>query len=464
VAFLAEVFILPPIIKLLPRIFDARALRRQAAVAAGVAVLLVFGSAPAAAQAIERPTGNASLFTAWFPGRDTTDLRARLFVEQTADVSDRLTLTASGFVEGLAGRRPEAPYGTPQPGSPAWLNAGIARLHEATAELRLGQVDLYAGYGRVVWGRLDELQPTDVINPLEISRFFFEGRNEARLPVAVVRARVYLTDDASIEGVYVPVFRRGRFDLLGEPTSPFNITPAPEVAVCLAVGCPPLPVAIDERTPSTRWRNGQGGARLSATAGRVDWSVSAYRGFEAFPLVALQPAAMPPAVTLVSTHPRFTMIGGDFETVAGQWGMRGEVAAFVRDSFQGGNLAIVPGTSFDAGLGVDRRAGSYQFSGTVLVHRERPDAVPASGLEARTDVSVIVSADRTFARERYRLRAFSVYNTSESSAFLRGIGVAKLHDDVALEGSAGWFAGDGRDTIGRFSDSDFAYVRLKYYF
>ena len=34
----------------------------------------------------------------------------------------------------------------------------------------------------------------------------------------------------------------------------------------------------------------------------------------------------------------------------------------------------------------------------------------------------------------------------------------------ALEVSAGWFFGDGNDLAGRFSDSDFVYVRLKYYF
>jgi hypothetical protein len=140
------------------------------------------------------------------------------------------------------------------------------------------------------------------------------------------------------------------------------------------------------------------------------------------------------------------------------------MAAFVEDNFQGSDLTAVSGTSFDAGLGVDRRAGTYQFSGTVLVHREVPDGVPGSDLEPRTDLSLIFSADRTFARERYRLRAFTLYNTTEASAFMRAIGIATLTDDVALEGSTGWFAGEGRDTIGRFGDSDFVYVRLKYYF
>jgi hypothetical protein len=41
---------------------------------------------------------------------------------------------------------------------------------------------------------------------------------------------------------------------------------------------------------------------------------------------------------------------------------------------------------------------------------------------------------------------------------------AKIRDNVALEGSGGWFVGDGRDIIGRFADSDFLYARVKYYF
>jgi predicted RND superfamily exporter protein len=462
IAFLAEVFILPPIIKLLPRIFGAEALRRPALAAGAAVVAVLAAGAPAGAQSLPRPTGDVSVLADWFPHRETSEMRTRLFVEQKAEVGGRLRLTASGFAEGLVASRSDAPYGSSEPLQTRRVTSAVARVQETAAEIRLGAVDVYAGYGRVVWGRLDELQPTDVINPLDISRFFFEGRSEARLPVAVVRTRVHLTDAVSVEGVYVPVFRRARFDQLDEPTSPFNLSPDPQLVVCLAIGCPPVPLPVEERRPATRWTNAQGGARVNATVGRFDWSVSAYRGFEPFPLVAL--AAAGPGAALVSSHPRFTMLGADFETVVGAWGMRGEVAAFVDDSFQGANLAIVPGTSLDAGVGVDRRAGDYRFSGTVLVHRERPERRPGSGLEPRTDVSIILSADRTFARERYQLRAFSVFNTVETSAFLRAIGSAKLTDDVALETSGGWFAGAGRDTIGRFSDSDFLYLRLKYYF
>jgi hypothetical protein len=102
----------------------------------------------------------------------------------------------------------------------------------------------------------------------------------------------------------------------------------------------------------------------------------------------------------------------------------------------------------------------------VLFHAESYETplAAASREDGRHDVSIVGSADRTFAREKYRLRTFAVYNATESSGFLRVLGMASLRDNVSLESSLGWFAGGGRDLVGRFGDSDFLYIRVKYYF
>lgn len=375
------------------------------------------------------PTGYVSVLVDHLPSRDATELRARGFAEAKVDAGPHVRLTASGFVEGLlADRRGQ-------------VTDAIAEPQELTVAFHARHVSLAAGFGRLVWGRLDELQPTDVINPIDVSRFFFEGRSEARLAVPLVHATVYAGDKGSIEGVYVPVFRRGRFDRLAEGSSPFNLAPSE--------------VAFADLSPG----GGQGGARVNVTSGRVDWSVSAYRGFRPFGIYAA--VAAPPGLARV--YPRFTMIGGDFETVAGPWTVRGEVAAFPRDAFQAADRPLaIPGRSFDAGAALDRKAGDYRISGQVLVHREDHD--DAAAPPGRTDVSLIVSADRSFARQKYQGRLFGVYNPNNRSGFARGIATASLRDNVALEGSIGYFAGSGLDTIGRFADSDFAYVRLKYFF
>lgn len=419
--------------------------------------------APASAQGV--PTGYVSLFGDYFPNRsDTAELRARLFAEEVFDPSPKVTITASGFVEGLLARRPATPGG-----GLTGIEDGIARVQDLNVRYAGERFDLTAGYARVTWGKLDEIQPTDVINPLDVSRFFFEGRSEARMPLLLARARWHVAENVTIEGVYVPDFRRGRFDQLDEPTSPFNLAVAiaQDPAACGPFGCQPAAIAVDDSAPGFTAGNAQGGARVAVTTGRVDWSVSAYRGFEPFGIYAAElppvPEA-PPAVSLV--YPRFTMIGGDFEAVRGAWGMRGEIAAFVSDSFQSRELRRVDGSSLDAGFGIDRRAGDYTISGTVLLHSESYDT-PLAAAETgrgRHDVSFVASADRTFARERYRLRSFGVYNATEGSAFLRTILMASLRDNLALEASGGWFIGDGRDLVGRFGESDFAYARLKYYF
>jgi hypothetical protein len=384
------------------------------------------------------PTGYVSAFLDTLPNRDATELRTRAFAEETIDAGPHVRIAASGFVEALLADR----RGT--------VTDVVVEPQDLEVTFRVRHLDLAVGLGRVVWGRLDEVQPTDVVNPLDASRFFFEGRSEARLSVPLIHTTLYAGDQASVEGVYVPFFRRGRFDRLDEPTSPFNVAP---------------PVPFTDQTLPRTAGNGQGGVRVNLTTGRVDWSVSAYRGFRTFGLYS---ARGPQEIDRL--YPRFTMIGADFEAVNGAWVVRGEAAAFVRDAFQaGGRPLVLEGHSFDAGAAVDRKAGSYRISGQVLVHREDYDSgggrnVDGAVSDGRTDVSLIVSTDRSFAREKYQGRVFAVYDPNNGSGFVRVIGTVSLRDNLALEGSVGWFGGSGFDTIGRFADSDFLYVRLKYFF
>ena len=396
-------------------------------------MVLAFAVAPSVALA-QAPTGYASIFLDRLPHRDTTELRARVFAQEKLDVSEKVRVVASGFAEGLVADRGGS------------TTDAIAEPQDLQIEFHGKRLSLLAGNARVVWGRLDELQPTDVVNPLDISRFFFEGRSEARLALPLLQAKVFAGEKATLEAVYVPWFRRGRFDRLDEPTSPFEVSPR---------------IPFVDEAPARTAANGQGGARLNVTSGRVDWSVSGYRGFRPFGLYS---ASGP--IELARVYPRFTMLGADFETVSGPWGIRGEAAAFVRDAFQSADTPLVrTGQSFDLGGAIDRKAGDYRVSGQVLVHRETYDEIPGAALPAsRTDVSLIVSTDRSFARQRYESRVFGVYNPSSGAGFLRGILTANLKDNVALEGSLGWFGGSGADTISRFSDSDFAYARLKYFF
>jgi hypothetical protein len=417
-----------------------------------------------------RPDGYVSVTVDRLPNApaSATELRARLFAEETLKPFERLTIHLAGFVEGLVADRDRA----------GLVRDAIVRPQEAYIEVAADRADLRVGYSRVVWGRLDEIQPTDVVNPLDLARYFFEGRGEARLPVALVRGRAFFGERATVDALLVPKFRRGTFDQLDEDSSPFNLEA--DQVVCLGIGvCPPLDV--DVREPALALGNLQGGARLSATTGRVDWAISAWRGFDTFGVYDVlppDPLALTPTLRAVRSFPRQTMIGGDFETARGSWAFRGEAASFFTDD-QADRL--------DAGAGFDRRAGEYHVSGTVLVHHEsaRDDAREGSGVvtppdagldapptertAAYTSLSFVSSAERTFGRERYRSRAFVVYNATERTVFARNITSMEVVENVVLEGSIGWFFGSGRDPVARdvvtrFGDRDFLYARLRVHF
>lgn len=423
-----------------PRIVTPRARIRMRPLLALATLGAALHAAPARAQGVD---GYASILLDLLPGVErrtaagetrrvpVSEMRARLFAEKRVDLGEHLRLTAAGAAEGLVADRDGG----------AVERDALIRVRELHAEWRWRHADLRVGMSRVVWGRLDEFLPTDVVNPIDVARFFLEGRSEARMPVAMIRGRLLPSDRFSLDAIYVPMFRRGRFDELAEATSPFNLAPAT------------MTVA---RPPARTWGSAQGGLRAGATTGRVDWSVTAYRGFEPLPLYELDPRA------LIARYPRFTMIGGDVETVRGAWGLRGEVAAYVDRTVQSPAApSTARGRAVEAGAGVDRRAGDYRISANVLVSKRGWS--PTRAVDA-TDTTLVASVDRSFARQTRTLRVFAVYNAGERSAFLRGIATFALRDHVAVETSGGWFGGHGTDALSRLATRDFVYARLKVFF
>jgi hypothetical protein len=426
-----------------------------------VALVLLLAATPATAQI----NGYVSVLFDTLPdleaaaGRQSaSELRVRLFAERHDEFGSHLRINLAGYVEGLIADR-SGITGYP---AEAGLHDGltrdaIVRPGDLYVDIVTSHFDLRAGAARLVWGRLDEFQPTDVVNPLDLSRFLMEGRSEARLPVGLVRGRVFLPRSTTIEAVVVPHFRRGRFDQLDEPSSPFNLTPGPRAGT--QPRAEPGPQWLVREEPE--W-SAQGGLRLMSTTGRVDWSVSAYSGIKAFPIATLMTEGPPEGghYEIRESFPRFTMIGGDFETVRGLWGIRGEVAAFVDDELQSTReVRGVDGHSVTAGIGVDRKAGDYRIAANALWSRSGGDEEVE-----RSDVSLVLAADRSFARETRTVRVFAVYDPADATTFTRVIAAISVRDNVWIEGSAGLITGTSLDIIGRLTRRDFAYARLKVFF
>lgn len=399
--------------------------------------------------------GQVSVLVDALPRRDAVELRPQAGVEITAYPNSVFRLKLEGFVEALAADRG------------GWVGDAAVRIREAWIEAAGDAGDLRVGYGRLIWGRLDEVQPSDVINPLDTARYLFDGRSAARLPVAFVRGRVIASEKLTVEGVLVPVFRRGTFDELDESSSPFNLMSDLVLPATFALASP----EIRREKPGREWANISGGGRVLGTVGRVDIAAGVFRGYDGFGVVAFEPEGLGPGALggpgpavigqLVERYPRFTMMSGDFETVVGDWAWRGE-AAFFRKAVPSthGTGGVLNTRAVDAGVGFDRRSGEFRVFGSAVLHREWTSDGPTV---RRTDLSLVGSIERQFSRDRYLARVFAVVNPGDASGFVRGLIVSRLGDNIAVEFSAAAFVGEGDDTLSRFRTRDFVLARLRLY-
>lgn len=409
-------------------------------------VILVLTIQPLKTFALARLSlsGEGHTIATYFPEGGLFEDRGRMYLKTTFSPTGWLFFMVSGYGEFLS--RSQVEDGS----------AANFRLHETYMELRGSFVELRAGYSNVVWGVLDEIQPSDVINPLDVSWFFFEGRSKARLPIPLMAGRFYLPEDIRVELIMVPFFERGLFDQLGQDTSPFNVE---------ATQIPPgLPRR--EKLPEVTLREIEYGGRISWTLRRIDFDFFAFRGREDFPVYiipALSHLTYPLELVVVETFPRFTLLGADLETVIGNWGLRLEGAYFPSDTFQHPvGYEAVEGNSFQVGIGADRTFyDDYVLNGDLVYQRRRADG---DFMESPEELNLVAGLERSFRYDLDKIRFFAVYNPLDQTVFLRGGGRHNLFYNFWIELSAGVFLGSGNDLIGRFEAADFIFLRGKYYF
>ena len=118
--------------------------------------------------------------------QSVAELRTRLLIERRQDVSHWLHLNMGAYIDSFVANRNVV-------GNATTVAAAIIRPSDLYAEFRTARADVRIGASRIVWGRLDEFQPSDVVNPLDISRFFLEGRSWWRRTDRVLVSRSELS-------------------------------------------------------------------------------------------------------------------------------------------------------------------------------------------------------------------------------------------------------------------------------
>jgi len=269
------------------------------------------------------------------------------------------------------------------------LNAGYDRgvesakcdVREAWAAFNVKGVDVKVGRQIIVWGRADAINPTNNITP-QNQLVLSSEVDDSRLGNELLQFKTKI-GQSTIQGIWVPSYRS---DVL-----------------LLNSSILPAGVSINNPVyPDFRFTNGSYALRVDFTTPSVDGSVSYFNGNATLP--GFDWAMDASGLSLTPKAYRMHVIGGDFSTTAGAYGLRGEVAAKIPTGDYE-NTAYIPHPFGQLVLGVDRSFGDFsvlvQYAG-LYVYKYK-------------DLNNPVLAD---ASDPYARMAYQVALTNESMAKL----------------------------------------------
>ena len=202
--------------------------------------------------------------------------------------SFRLKLSPRLFYDGTVQEPKDAnplqSFSQVYPGKPLQIEA-----EEAYLEVDQAYWEFKGGIQKVQWGKLDEINPTDNLNPQDFSRFVLDKRVDRKIGVPMLKLDVFPPqwETFRIEAVWVPVFVPFRMARPGERWFPPIFYVGPSVDIPYPGTSLVVPVAVRERIPepdlpARSFENSQAAMRVSKTVRNVDLALSYFYGFDTF--------------------------------------------------------------------------------------------------------------------------------------------------------------------------------------
>ncbi len=223
----------------------------------------------------------------------------------------------------------------------ASVNAGYSALDPKKIDFKLGE--LYAEYGWdmfdfrigrqiIAWGKADGIQITDIICPKDYTEFIGSDYKDSRVPATGIQLR-HFGSFYTIEGNWIPVYMPSIPEF--NEKNPMNavIFPSEFENSGMTVKAD---YTINKKSPSHSIKDGEWGLRASFFFPVMDFSFSAFRGWDHdanFEMSGdLTPWALPKpnpthaALTLTPSYNRIWMAGFDMAIPIDMFIIRAEAA------------------------------------------------------------------------------------------------------------------------------------------
>lgn len=229
-------------------------------------------------------------------------------------------------------------------------------MREAYVKVTTGKLDFLIGKKILTWGRADGFNPTDNLTPKNMT-VRSPDEDDRRLGNFILRAN-YFIKQISIEFNWMPVYRSS--------VLPYNFVELPDNISLL-----------EGNYPGSEMKNSSWAARINMDRPEISTSVSYFEGLDPNPGIDLASIVQRNNSLFIDIQPRAyrtRIIGADFSTSFGIYGLRGEFA--YRNALEDHvDNVYIPWPDLQFVFGIDRNFGNIsliaQYIGRYVLDYEK---------------------------------------------------------------------------------------------
>ena len=213
------------------------------------------------------------------------------------------------------------------------------KLREAYIDWKGEMLALRVGRQIVSWGKADDIQITDVLNPKDETNVVASDYNESKLGIDAVRLSL-LTEKTQVDAYWIPFFTPSILPLA--KGNPLHSQVFPEEVEGIGINYPEK--YDDYKLPEKRLSKSELALRASAYTSIADLSLYGFYGWDDLPLIKYNPnivfddgedmPATSYSIDVTGEYKRMYMIGADAAIPAGDFVFRLEGAYFPKRHFQ----------------------------------------------------------------------------------------------------------------------------------
>jgi len=266
------------------------------------------------------------------------------------------------------------------------------------------------GTQKIIWGRIDELPPTDRLSVVDLSRFNLDDHQDRRRAAPAVRLE-YFSEAGKFDAVWLPEFREAK---LPGRKSIWSLVNQQKGEL---LGMEPTP-AMSAIIRGSRFTDDEphgdagGGVRYSHSKSSFDYALTAQHVRQSTPYYELVSLGR-----FKARYPRSWVVGGDagFEALDAAWSFEAAWLSDIPVTKTDVSYTTVEGVSWAAGVEFHPGDGdtrvNLQLIGTNLIDAPR--------VLDRTEIYTLNGAvDIPFAHERWRVNTRFFFGLDKKDVYI----------------------------------------------